>query len=93
MLLRVASLDRSPAVSREPASGRQVSPTGIVLLEVLALLVFYVLSPIPVVYATNHYGYRPGGWIEVLYAPFEFLHEHTSLRQPIERYAGLMHRL
>jgi hypothetical protein len=70
------------------ASSKRVTPFAVALTCIAALLLpcLYVASVGPVA----RYGDRPslvGVW-RVVYAPLEWAHEHTVLREPLEAYVG-----
>ena len=71
---------------RQPKRAGSPAPVVASLLFVLLLPFLYVLSIGPVVAISEKTG-RGHHAVEVVYAPVIWLHEHTFLKEPLERYA------
>lgn len=65
---------------------------GFWLLALGAVLFVYVLSFGPAVRWHGHYSPQIGEVVEAVYAPFEWLHDHTPLERPLKWYADVWQR-
>ena len=70
-----------------------ISPGILALLIAVSLVLLYVLSPIPVAFAVNHWNHRNYQSVSKFYAPFGWAQQHTPLRRPIDKYAEFISRL
>jgi hypothetical protein len=64
------------------------SSTTIWWVSVLLVPILYILSAGPIVRLTmsKSHPQRAPEWVETLYAPVEWLYEHTPLEKPLEEY-------
>lgn len=77
----------------EARTRRAISPLALVAAMIPAALLLYALSPIPVSFILNrsHLGIPPA--VPRFYRPFRWAHQHTPLKEPIDRYGEFIGRL
>jgi hypothetical protein len=81
-----AAMKQQP--NRNSSKAANIWPLAAVLLMLLFAPVFYVLSIGPVVAMVQQTGQSHDA-VEAIYAPVIWLHDHTPLKEPLERYGEL----
>ena len=65
-----------------------------VIIVVVVMAIVYILSPIPCVYAANHFGNRnTHAVLRHFYSPFAWAYNHTPLRGAIDKYGNFVQHL
>ncbi len=73
---------------QKPNESANFRPLAAVLLMLFLAPVLYVLSIGPVVALVQQTGQSHDA-VEAIYAPVIWLHDHTPLKEPLERYGKL----
>ena len=82
-------------MAEETDGRRQGNPAAALALCAVSAFIFYIVSPVPVVYLLNHSTAHGGArrTIQRLCSPFAWAREHTRLRKPIDRYGQFLNRV